>query len=1835
MSRAPLGVAGTVCALVLTLAACSDPAHPQAGLETRRAALDSPQVTILSPTPFAVIPGGTTETPVDLVFTVSGHDARAHFYIDDTLLDVQGPPAGLYTFADVPRGQHRLSIVLATPEGVELTTPGATASVVIRVAPGCYEDAHCDDGNPCSAETCSANTCRYGPAGSALCCTSRFDCAVGPGGARFCDGNVCRECRAPEDCDDGNECTVDTCAAGRCRNVADPTCCARDADCDDGDGCTPDRCADRVCVHDPAPPGCCTVETAGFRCDDGDPCTIDSCIGRVCRHGPRAAGCCATAADCDDGNPCTLDRCDADTDRCEHLPDPAQPDCCDAHWQCDDFDPATVDSCEDHVCEHVVDTRYCERTADCVPSDNPCTQVQCIARLCTVVPLWGCCQTSRQCNDGNPCTTDACQFNSCVYTPIPNCCVSATDCDDRNPCNIDSCIGGQCRHGPNAKLVGCCASDAGCNDRNVCTVDVCSPAHQCLYSVNRAAGCCATARDCDDGNPATLDTCAGGSCRNVVDTRTCADAAGCDDTNPCTTDTCSGGRCSHVWQADCCLAAADCDDGRTCTRDVCSSGSNRCAHIPQVACCESDADCDDGDLCTADVCLLGRCSRTTIVGCCRSDAACDDGNPCTTDTCDPQRRRCTRAPRKGPGCCNSDASCDDGDPCTYERCIDFRCNNIPKPACCRSHADCVDADPCSADWCIFGYCRHFDPATAPYASDIPSACCASDFDCPDDGNPCTQEICSAAGYCTMSVLSACPASIPYFQTFHLFRGLAWNIHGWNRVDLDGQAEGAWGVASEGALGPDQHLSFAGGVPTGPYRSCAVSPVFDLRREGPPITVSFEHALTGVAAPTTVSLVAIVNGDVSAPLALWQRTYDADVETSATALLPPALYGQRAVLFGFCVAAGGADAVAELSLDTVIIVREHAPVFVSSLPDQTVPADSRVVLSLRADDADSGDVLSIALLEAPPFVSLGQTFFRPSDGTYHADLTIVPVDESNMGVYRVRAAVSDGLLAAELSFLVTVIRGHCGNGVLDPQETDVDCGAECDACRDGQRCAVAADCVSGHCDGGVCCTSGNCCLAPSDCPASYVAAPVCDLARRCQGHRMDATCEANVCGTVRVEDDSACGPTTLANRCGYYPAVYCTGEPLQVEPACADTCSASGPDDDASCDAIAHCDDGLCVGDQPDGGPCDEASDCQSGICTDGVCRTPCAGVANCPPGMPYCEGGLCHECQSDDDPLPFGRCVGVCGLVTPRCVAGFWQCAGPGYEPVETTCDGFDNDCDGEIDEGACLDCAPDTVRVRAALDDAFDIDFDFECNTWLATVRPNRPDGARFVPAAANQAVIAYPANAAQDLPFALVDPNPDVARVVAVYGCPVGGGCTDPNGLALLADCDGGPDCECTGAPSCPGFPAAPFFAAVRSNTAVTFAGLPVTTPTGATAGPDGAYWTGNFQALACAASDCTACDPDHPGVWCDGTRPPCCAAGGPLGRLVRFDTPDREGGARFREVHRFAGETILGLAAGRDGTVAVGTRTPSGGGKLWLYDPVADSAALVATLSAPVFSITQDRRSGEWYVETRGTPKLRRYDEEGVPLPMAADVPPNPDGEGVVQYGPDGRLYRLVPAARRLEDYALPGDRDGDGVPDDVDVFPDDGGEWEDTDGDGVGDNGDAFPDDPTEWSDRDGDGVGDNADVFPDDPTEWADQDGDGIGDNSDPDVDGDNWGNDVDNCRVVPNPDQADFDGDGLGDACDDDDDGDGSPDAADCRPLDPRDFPGAPERCDDGLDNDCDGAADEGCVAQALLGLTASGFAGAPVGPYRLGVLFGQALADSVAGPAGGADFGVAAGVGE
>lgn len=91
------------------------------------------------------------------------------------------------------------------------------------------------------------------------------------------------------------------------------------------------------------------------------------------------------------------------------------------------------------------------------------------------------------------------------------------------------------------------------------------------------------------------------------------------------------------------------------------------------------------------------------------------------------------------------------------------------------------------------------------------------------------------------------------------------------------------------------------------------------------------------------------------------------------------------------------------------------------------------------------------------------------------------------------------------------------------------------------------------------------------------------------------------------------------------------------------------------------------------------------------------------------------------------------------------------------------------------------------------------------------------------------------------------------------------------------------------------------------------------------------------------------------------------------------------------------------------------------------------------------------------------------------------------------------------------------------------------------------------------DRDGDGVPDDDDAFPDDPLEWSDNDGDGIGDNADPDDDDDGQ-SDADEIACGSDPldgssTSPDADADDLPDCVDPDDDNDGVPDVDDAVPF--------------------------------------------------------------------------------
>jgi len=167
--------------------------------------------------------------------------------------------------------------------------------------------------------------------------------------------------------------------------------------------------------------------------------------------------------------------------------------------------------------------------------------------------------------------------------------------------------------------------------------------------------------------------------------------------------------------------------------------------------------------------------------------------------------------------------------------------------------------------------------------------------------------------------------------------------------------------------------------------------------------------------------------------------------------------------------------------------------------------------------------------------------------------------------------------------------------------------------------------------------------------------------------------------------------------------------------------------------------------------------------------------------------------------------------------------------------------------------------------------------------------------------------------------------------------------------------------------------------------------------------------------------------------------------------------------------------------------------------------------------------------------------------------SQIRPGIDSDGTLYYLQDGGVF------------SVEFDRDEDGVPVYLDVFPTDDREWSDNDGDGIGDNGDL---------DDDNDGHPDATDMFPEDPLEHVDSDHDGTGDVADTDDDNDGY-SDVLELEYGTSPTSRthhplDTDNDKVPNLVDTDDDEDGHPDEVDAFPFNPLEW----------LDTDSDGIGD-------------------------------------------------------
>jgi endonuclease/exonuclease/phosphatase family metal-dependent hydrolase len=497
--------------------------------------------------------------------------------------------------------------------------------------PECTDDPDCDDGNPCTDDTCVDQQCVFTPNDANSC-----DDGLWCNGAEACAGGVCQPGSDPcpsQGCDEANDVCVD---------------CQIDSDCDDGNDCTVDTCVDAVCYNECAISVASFPYTEGFESGWGDwvnaagddmDWTRNSGSTPSNNTGPSGAHGGSWYVYTEASSPNNPDKTALLEGPCFDLIGAADPQL--TFWY--------------HMYGSGMGTLNVEVSEDCIGWTNVWTlsgdqgsawyeasvDLSSYAGTTIVVRFRGVtgssyasdmsvddvtvtvsqCSVPADCDDGLWCNgPEDCVSGSCVAGTPP-------DCSDGVGCTDDSCNEGtdSCDH---------VANDGLCDNGLYCDgIETCDPLLDCQ------AG---TAIDCDDAVGCTDDSCNEGtdSCDNVPNDILCDNGLYCDGAETCDP------------LLDCLVGSAPCTADEVCdeTGDVCEPDCNHnsvadsldIAGGTSIDCqpngipdeCEPDFDGDnvpdDCDACPADPdkAELGQC------GCGAPDTDSDgDGTADCNDLC--------------------------------------------------------------------------------------------------------------------------------------------------------------------------------------------------------------------------------------------------------------------------------------------------------------------------------------------------------------------------------------------------------------------------------------------------------------------------------------------------------------------------------------------------------------------------------------------------------------------------------------------------------------------------------------------------------------------------------------------------------------------------------------------------------------------------------------------------------------------------------------------------------------------------------------------------------------------------------------------------------------------------------------------------------------------------------------------------------------------------------------------------------------------------------------------------------------------------------------------------
>ena len=619
--------------------------------------------------------------------------------------------------------------------------------------PTCAGPEQCDDGDPCTIDGCQAGACVHLQA-TDVCQigeTCYADGAVDPGDVcQFCDIAAATDAWTAVTCSDDNPCTEDACdPVTGCDYPPDDS-----ASCDDGKACSgDDHCDAGTCV------GTCVCEIDA-QCDGKialGPCERAVCLNYDCvatSDAGKDGEACSAGDLCVEGGVCNLGACVGATPKdCSPASDgPCKPGACNpANGQCvTDTSPNGMVCSDLDACtegDQCTNGQCVGATKDCATFDGPCSTGACEGGQCVATINGG-----QACDPGNPCVLEATctEEGACSgQWDTENCpCTEDTDCVDAFSCTQAFC----------SQETGSCQFPLvpnSCLIEGICyfgaATNPATVCQRCDPAVNPNAW---TEVVCNDNNPCTEDSCdVAQGCVGTPD-----DALTCDDGDPCSSDDhCEGGSCAGTCE---CVEDSDCAGvelpipPRFCQHTVCTNF--KCVVVADAA--KDGAGCDDTDACTTgEVCGGGTCAAGVAVSC---DAPADS---CSSVACNPTTGACDES------YADAGVGCNDGDACTVEDLCDGT------GGCAGTLKDCsAFADDCNAAECVNGACipSPLDGVTCDDldACTVDDSCtngtCAGDWNGTDptcgcnnddsfcnDNLPCTINTCAPSGQCITTVKS--------------------------------------------------------------------------------------------------------------------------------------------------------------------------------------------------------------------------------------------------------------------------------------------------------------------------------------------------------------------------------------------------------------------------------------------------------------------------------------------------------------------------------------------------------------------------------------------------------------------------------------------------------------------------------------------------------------------------------------------------------------------------------------------------------------------------------------------------------------------------------------------------------------------------------------------------------------------------------------------------------------------------------------------------------------------------------------------------------------------------